>query len=547
MEPVDSFRRRALEWAGASFGKRDEAIRAEADRSFDPFPEVGEAMTKNALYAVGIDSGTQGTKALVVEIDRGRVAGRGRAPHAMVPGLAAGASEQDPATWVRAMDTALAEALKEARIDPGKVVSLGVSGQQHGFVALDAKGRPLRPAKLWNDTSTVAEAEAIASALGGKKAFIERLGIALAVGFTASKILWLKRHEPERFEKLATVLLPHNYLNFLLTGRAHMDYGDASGTGLMDVRRRRWDEAAVAAVDEGLRTKLPPLNHPREPVGQAKKAWAARFGLKTVLVASGGGDNMMGAIGSGNVRPGVCTLSLGTSGTVYAHFARPFVDPEGEIAAFCDSTGGWLPLLCTMNVTNTTEIVKSLFGLDNARLERLAGRAGAGAGGLLFLPFVDGERVPVLPSARAVFFGLDRRTFDAAHIVRAVMEGTVLNLGYGFARMKTLGLEPSGIRATGGGARSRLWLRIVADVFGTPVVTLGEVEAAAYGAALQSVWNWRLAQGEKAAVADIADAWVAKGRLAAEPDPRNAALYADLQGRFNALWRRLAPEFGERS
>lgn len=499
-----------------------------------------------ARYAVGVDSGTQGTKALVVEIDRGRVVGRGRAPHAAITGLPPGASEQDPATWVRALDTALAAALKEARVDPARVVSLGVSGQQHGFVALDARGRPIRPAKLWNDTSTVAETDEIVAALGGRKAFIDRLGIALAVGFTASKVLWLKKREPKSFEKLATVLLPHNYLNFHLTGRRHMEYGDASGTGLMDVRRLRWDEAAVRAVDESLAAKLPALEHPREAVGPARKDWAARFGFGRVLVASGGGDNMMGAIGSGNVSPGVSTLSLGTSGTVYSHFARPFVDPEGEIAAFCDSTGGWLPLLCTMNVTNTTEIVKALFGLDNARLERLARRAGAGAGGLLFLPFVDGERVPALPSASAVFFGLDRRTFDAAHIVRAVMEGTVLNLGYGFGRMRELGLRPSEVRATGGGARSRLWLQIVADVFGTPVVTLREPEAAAYGAALQSVWNWRLAAGERIAIAEIAERWIAKGRLAAEPDLKNAALYAGLQARFNDLWRRLAPEFGDR-
>ena len=147
--------------------------------------------------------------------------------------------------------------------------------------------------------------------------------------------------------------------------------------------------------------------------------------------------------------------------------------------------------------------------------------------------------MPVLPSSSAVLFGLDRKTFDAAHIVRAVMEGTVLNLGYGFARMRELGLKPAEIRATGGGAKSRLWLQIVADVFGTPVVTLRESEAAAYGAALQSVWNWRLAEGEKVAIADIAAKWVAKDRLAAEPDPKNAVLYADLQARFNALWKTL--------
>ena len=503
-------------------------------------------MKAQARYAVGIDSGTQGTKALVVDLDSGRVLGRGRAPHAMIAGLGPGASEQDPADWVKATEKAMRAALKEARVEPRRVVSLGVSGQQHGFVALDAAGRPIRPAKLWNDTSTIRETEDIVSALGGRDRMIARLGIGLAVGFTASKILWLKRNEPRNYAKLATALLPHNYLNFHFTGRAHMEYGDASGTGLMDIRGLRWDEEALAAVDPGLGVKLPPLSHPREPVGTMKKGAASRFGFGRVLVASGGGDNMMGAIGSGNVSPGVCTLSLGTSGTVYSFFARPFVDPEGEIAAFCDSTGGWLPLLCTMNVTNTTEIVKSLFKLDNDKLERLARRAGPGSDGLIFLPFVDGERVPPLPFSSAVFFGLDRKSFDVSHVVRSVMEGTVLNLGYGFARMRELGLKPAEIRATGGGAKSRLWLQIVADVFGTPVVTLRETEAAAYGAALQSAWNWRLAEGEKAPIADIAAKWVAKGRLAAEPELKNAALYADLQERFNDLWKGLTPEFKAR-
>ena len=497
-------------------------------------------------YAVGIDSGTQGTKALVVEAGSGKVLGRGQAPHALIEGLRPGASEQDPAVWVKAAGQTLAAALKQARVEPRNVAAIGVSGQQHGFVPLDDRGRVVRPAKLWNDTSTIRECEDIVAALGGKAGAIGRLGLSPAVGFTASKILWLKRHEPKSYARLATVLLPHNYLNFWLTGRTHMEYGDASGTGLMDVRRRRWDETALAAVDPDLGGKLPVLSHPREPAGLVKKAVAARFGFGRVLVAAGGGDNMMGAIGSGNVKSGVFTLSLGTSGTVYAYSGRPFIDPEGEIAAFCDSTGGWLPLLCTMNVTNTTEIVKSLFGLDNARLERLARRAAPGSDGLLFLPFVDGERVPVLPFSSAVLFGLDRRTFDSAHLVRAVMEGAALNLGYGLGRMKELGLKPGDIRATGGGAKSRTWLQIVADVFGTPVVTLKENEAAAYGAALQAVWNWRLAAGEKVEIADIAARWVAKGRLAAEPDPKAAAIYAELQDRFNDLWKRLVPDFEAR-
>jgi xylulokinase len=495
------------------------------------------------MYAAGIDSGTQGTKALVVDFESGRVLGRGFGPHDMVPGLPPGSSEQEPATWVRAMEIALTAALKESRVDAKKIVSLGISGQQHGFVPLDGKGRPIRPAKLWNDTSTIAETAFIVGLLGGAREFIRKLGINLAVGFTASKILWLKNHEPGNFARLATVLLPHNYLNFHLTGRPHMEYGDASGTGLMDVRTLRWNEEAAGAIDPALIKKLPALSHPREPVGFVRKAVAARFGLRKVLVSGGGGDNMMGAIGTGNVLPGISTVSLGTSGTIYSYFERAFVDPEGEIAAFCDSTGGWLPLLCTMNVTNTTEAFKSIFRLSNRKLESLAAQAPPGSGGLLFLPFMDGERVPVLPFSSAVFFGLNRKTFDAAHLARSVMEGTILNLGYGFARMRALSLRPNEIRATGGGSKSRLWLQIAADILQTPVVTLKEQEAAAYGGALQSIWCYLQEKGQGAHVREITAARISLDRLAAEPDPKRSGTYEVLQERFNSLWKTLEPEF----
>ena len=494
-------------------------------------------------YAIGVDSGTQGTKALVVEAETGRVLGRGGAPHAMIPGLKPGDNEQDPRSWVEALETALVQALREAEVDPKGVAALGVSGQQHGFVPLDADGAPIRPAKLWNDTSTVEETAEIVAALGGQAKLVEKLGIALAVGFTASKILWLKKHEPANFERLQTVQLPHNYLNFVLTGERHMEYGDASGTGLMDIRRRAWSEEAIGAIDSRLGDALPALRHPREAVGVMRDAWAAKFGFGKVLVASGGGDNMMGAIGTGNVAPGVCTLSMGTSGTIYSHFADPVSDPRGEIAAFCDSTGGWLPLLCTMNVTNTTEMVKAMFGFDNAGLEAAAGRAPAGADGLVFLPFLDGERVPVLPEACASYFGLTRRNFDAAHVARAAMEGAILNLGYGFGRMRDLGLAPRQIRATGGGSKSRLWLQIAADVFKTPVATLAEHEAAAFGAALQAIWNLEAAEGRGAKIEDLAGRMVALEAPAVDPRPANFAVYDELQGRFNSLWRTLGAEF----
>jgi xylulokinase len=494
------------------------------------------------MYAIGIDSGTQGTKALVVD-SRGKVRGRGYAPHRWTENLKPGESEQDPRTWVEALEKTLRAALAESGINPREVVSLGVSGQQHGFVALDRKGKPIRPAKLWNDTSTVEESQIIVEKLGGKKKFIQKLGISLAVGYTASKILWLKRNEPRNYARLKTVLLPHNYLNYWLTGRSSMEFGDASGTGLMDIRRRVWHREAMAAIDPELEAKFPPLLHPAEPQGYVRENVASRYGMRKVLVSSGGGDNMMGAIGTGNVSPGVSTVSLGTSGTIYSYFDKPFVDPDGEIAAFCDSTGGWLPLLCTMNVTNTTEYFKASLRLSNKNLENLASRAPAGAGGLIFLPFINGERVPVLPSSTGVFFGLNKETFNSSFLARAIMEGTILNLGYGFARMRSLGLRPVEMRATGGGARSRLWLQIVADIFRTPVVTLAEQEAAAYGAALQSVWSYHREKGEKITIKEIVREKVKTDKPVTRPQPNNFARYDSLQDRFNSLWKTLAEEF----
>jgi len=494
------------------------------------------------MYAIGVDSGTQGTKVLVTDF-MGNILGRGFAPHRLIEGLQPGESEQDPRLWMEAFEKALLEALKSGKVEPSKIVCLGISGQQHGFVPLNEKGEPIRPAKLWNDTSTVEETEMIVKKLGGTRSFIRKLGINLAVGFTASKILWLKRREPHNYRLLSTVLLPHNYINFCLTGKRHMEYGDASGTGLMEIRKRQWHKEGVKAIGSELAEKLPPLSHPAEPVGYVKEEIAKRLGMGKVLLASGGGDNMMGAIGTGNIEPGLCTLSLGTSGTIYSFFSEPFIDPQGEIAAFCDSTGGWLPLLCTMNVTNTSEYFRALFNISNEELESLASFAPCGAEGLVFLPFIDGERVPVLPFSSGVFFGLNRKNFNSAFMARSVMEGTIINLGYGFSRMKDLGLKPSEIRATGGGARSKLWLQISADIFKTPVVTLKEQEAAAFGAAIQSIWNYFLAKGEKVKIQEICRKMVKLGELRVEPQPKNFPTYEKLQGRFNSLWQTLSKEF----
>src|SRR3954468_24440970 len=342
---------------------------------------------------IGVDSGTQSTKALVVDAKNGKVLGAASEAYDLIPGLPPGAKEQHPHTWRDATLKSINKALKQANARTGEVVAIGVSGQQHGFVPLDAAGEVIRPAKLWCDTSTAAECEEITAKLGGLKATICELGNAVLPGFTASKILWLKKNEPKNFAKLATVLLPHDYLNFWLTGAQKMEYGDASGTALLNVKTRKWSDAVLRAIDRDLASKLPPLTSSDQPAGVLQPSTARALGLKPgVIVSAGGGDNMMGAIGTGNTRPGTVTASFGTSGPIYACAEKPIIDPQGEIAAFCDSTNRWLPLLCTMNVTVATEMVREDFAWTYEKFAAESARVPAGANGLLLLPYFEGER-----------------------------------------------------------------------------------------------------------------------------------------------------------
>lgn len=494
---------------------------------------------------IGIDSGTQSTKALVLDLQRKRVVGTGTQAYDLIPGLPPGAKEQHPHTWRDAMIKAVRAALKEAKAKPAEVRAIGVSGQQHGFVPLDAEGQVIRPAKLWCDTSTAAECEEIMKAVGGVKATIRAMGNAVLPGFTASKILWLKKHEPDNYRRLATVLLPHDYLNWWLTGRAVMEYGDASGTAMLDVRKRRWCAKVLRAIDPELEAKLPPLISSDQAVGTLRPEAAEALGLtEEVLVSAGGGDNMMGAIGTGNTRPGVVTASFGTSGTIYACCEEPIVDPEGEIAAFCDSTNRWLPLLCTMNVTVATEMVRRELKLDLAAFDRLAAKAPVGSDGLLLLPYLEGERTPNVPDGTGVFFGINTRTFEAAHFARAAMEGVTLGMNYGLRRLVELGVRATQIRATGGGAKSKPWRQIMADVFNAEVVTLKVAEGAAYGAALQALWCWRRQQGEEVTIEAITDTYVQLNpRETTRPIPEHAARYAQLQSLQDELSRALRPSF----
>lgn len=481
-----------------------------------------------ALY-IGIDSGTQSVKAVVLDTEERRVIAEARAPHSLIAGLPVGHMEQHPGDWVAALDRVILEVA--SKIDRSRVRGIGVSGQQHGLVALDEKGEVIRPAKLWCDTSTTAECAVITEKLGGPKAVIRRTGNLVLPGFTAPKILWLKRNEPANYRRLRHVLLPHDYLNFHLTGNFAMEYGDASGTALLDVRKREWSKRAIAAIDPNLADWLPALRESHEPAGTLRAELAERFGLPPgVVVSAGGGDNMMGAIGTGNVKPGVVTASFGTSGTIYAFSKQPVIDPKGEIAAFCSSTGGWLPLLCTMNVTTVTEQVRALFGHSHAELDAAVASAPIGSGGLTLLPYFAGERTPNVPDGSGAWLGLTQATAKPAYLARSAMEGVTMGMNYGLRRLAELGVKPKEIRVTGGGSKTAVWRQIMADVFGVPVVGMVEDEGAALGGALQAAWCVARTESRRVSIADLTEGVVAVNEATrCVPDRRNVARYRELQ------------------
>ncbi len=441
------------------------------------------------MFYLGIDSGTQSTKAIVLDLESGAILASSQQGYDLIPGLPPGHLEQHPQTWVDAANAAIQQCLGSIGTDRDKIVGIGVSGQQHGLVTLDSGDQPVRPAKLWCDTSTQAQCEEMAHHFGGQPGIIALAGNAMLPGYTIPKLLWLKQNEPENFARTVSILLPHDYLNFWLSGIKRMEYGDASGMGILDVRNRVWCRELIDFIDPRVHDMLPPLGSSRAVQGRLRPELAAHWGLgDDVIISAGGGDNMMGAIGTGNIKPGVITASFGTSGTLYGVAAEPVVDGQGEVAAFCDSTDQWLPLVCTMNVTVVTEQVRELFDWDLKQLEAAVDAAPAGAEGVIFLPYLNGERTPNLPGGSGVLHGLRSGRLTPGNLARAAVEGATLGLAYGLKRFRDLGMNPAEIRLTGGGSRSPVWRQIAADCFNAEVVTLSTCEGAALGAAIQAAY-----------------------------------------------------------
>ncbi|HBM15247.1 MAG TPA: xylulokinase [Lentisphaeria bacterium] len=491
---------------------------------------------------LGIDVGTQSVKTIFYDFEDKRIIAEASAPLELIS-ADDGTREQKARWYIDAIKKSLSQ------IDPKiklTAVAAGVSGQQHGFVPLDNDGNVLYNVKLWCDTSTAQECREIAEAFeGGEQALLDEVGNLILPGYTIPKVLWLKKHKPQLYAKLDTILLPHDYINYYLTGNKVMEYGDASGTGCLNIRIKKWSEKILKAVDpsQDLIKKLPNLISAETPCGRIKADIARQLELpKETIVSSGGGDNMMGAIGTGAVSKGVITMSLGTSGTLYGYSDIPIIDRS--LAAFCSSTNGYLPLLCTMNCTISLELTRALLNTEISEIEKLLADTKPGSDGIITLPFYNGERSPNLPGGKGCILGLTMNNMNKANILRSSMEATIFGMKYGLDTLRDLGFQPKEIRLTGGGSKSRIWRQMASDIFELPIVVPEIQEGAAFGAALQALWSYQVVGGEKISIQAIAENHVkldsSKGSF---PVMENMKIYKSIYSQYNKYLETLRPTF----
>lgn len=487
----------------------------------------------------GIDMGTQSMKVVLYDWETKKIVAKAQKPVDIIA-RNDGTREQKTEWYDDAIAQCFAELPAEAR---KTVAAIGVSGHQHGFVPLDASGKALYNVKLWNDTSTAEECRILTEAAGGADAVVAEVCNLMLPGFTAPKILWLKRNKPEAFAHLKYVMLPHDYLNWLLTGAYVAEAGDASGTALFNGIRREWSKKICSLIDPGLIGILPSIVASDEPAGLVTAEAAARYGIPAgIPVSSGGGDNMMGAIGTGTVRDGFLTMSLGTSGTLYGYSDSPVSNPAQGLSGFNSSTGGYLPLLCTMNCTVATEQTRALFELDVKALDTLAASSPIGSDGVVFLPFFNGERTPNLPNGRASIVGLTAANATRANIARAAMESAIFGMRIGLEAFQALGFRAREIRITGGGAKSPLWREIAANVMNLPVKRPDNDEAAAMGGAIQALWCLKKREGKPVSIGQLADEHVTVGEAdCINPDPASVAAYDRAYAEYNKYLGALSP------
>ncbi|GAA3423542.1 xylulokinase [Streptosporangium nondiastaticum] len=459
----------------------------------------------------GVDSSTQSCKVVIRDAETGALVRQGRAAHP-------DGTEVAPAAWWAALQEAIAQAG-----GLGDVAAVSVAAQQHGMVCLDESGRVVRDALLWNDTRSAGAARDLVEELGGPERWAEAVGSVPVASFTVAKLRWLAVHEPEAARRTARVCLPHDWLTWRLgggDGEPVTDRGDASGTGYFSPATGSY-RTDLLKMAFGAVPGLPRVLGPREEAGELRTP-GPPGASGPVRLAPGTGDNMAAALGVG-AGPGDVVVSIGTSGTAFAVAERPSADPTGAVAGFADATGRFLPLVCTLNAARVLDAAARLLGVGPADLDRLALQAPPGAGGLVCVPYLEGERTPNLPEATGTLHGLTLATSTPAHLARAAVEGMLCHLADAF---DALGLEPARVLLIGGGARSEAVRRIAPAVFGRPVVVPEPGEYVADGAARQAAWL--VAGGDEPPV------WDRAGSRGFEADavPEIRARYAEARARY---------------
>lgn len=468
---------------------------------------------------LGVDSSTQSTKVEARDLDSGDLVASGSSPHSPVQPPV---SEQDPESWWTALVDAVSQ-LGDARND---VVAMSVAGQQHGMILLDSAGAAIRPAKLWNDTTSADAATRLVSGSSATQ-WARACGSVPVAAFTVTKVAWMQEHEPESLERTARVLLPHDFLTWKLTGRFVTDRGDASGTGWFDPSDNAYRPELLAAAAPMLdAVVLPEVLDPTEPAGVLTAEAARALGLPTTVeVGPGTGDNMAGALGLG-LRHGDSVLSLGTSGTAYAVSASSTADPSGSVAGFADANGGFLPLVCTLNATKVTDTFAALLGVDYQGFADLALAADTGSGGPTLLPYLDGERTPNLPNARGSLFGIETGV-SRETIALAAHDGVLCGLLDGLDALSACGVPLDGRRfLVGGGARSAAYRQRYADLLQGEIIVPDADETVATGAAVQAA-----AVVAASPISDVAAAWACGAGTTTTP---RAGADADVRERYAA-------------
>jgi len=500
-------------------------------------------------HLLGIDIGTSGTKTLLCD-EAGKVLATAMSEHP-IHSPKPGWSEQDPQDWWRAACIATKAVLKKAGVKPGDVRGIGLSGQMHGSVFLGETTEPLRPALLWNDQRTAEQCEQIEAKAGGRAALIELVANPALTGFTAPKILWVRQHEPKVYEKTRHILLPKDYVRLRMTGEYATEVSDASGTLLLDVANRVWSDKLLGLleIDKSL---LPKVHESPEVTGKLTAEGATELGLVAgIPVVGGGGDQAAGAVGNGIVTAGVVSAALGTSGVMFAHSEQPSRDPQGRVHTMCHAVPGkWCVFGCMLSAGGSFQWFRNTLGnaeTESAKKKKIdpyelltaeAAEAPAGCEGLLFLPYLTGERCPYPdPLARGGWIGVTSRT-TRGMLIRSLLEGVTFGMRDALEIMTKMGVSVQEVRASGGGARSRFWRQLQADIYGKPIVLTNAVEGPAYGAALLAgvgVGVWKSVQEACGATIKRTE------RLTPRPPAKRryqnvyatyAKLYGDLKGRF---------------